>query len=42
MTQAGFKACYNVAGGFEGDLDENGHRGRKNGWKAGGLPWRQS
>jgi rhodanese-related sulfurtransferase len=32
----------NVAEGFEGDLDEAGHRGRLNGWKARGLPWRQS
>jgi rhodanese-related sulfurtransferase len=34
--------CSNVAEGFEGDLDAEGHRGRKNGWKARGLPWRQS
>ncbi len=42
MTTAGFKAAHNVAGGFEGDLDEEHHRGRSNGWKAAGLPWRQS
>lgn len=35
-------ACFNVAEGFEGDLDETGRRGRRNGWKARGLPWRQS
>ncbi len=34
--------CTNVAEGFEGDLDQNGHRGRVNGWKERGLPWRQS
>lgn len=34
--------CVNVATGFEGDLDASGHRGRANGWKAAGLPWRQS
>ena len=39
---AGFTRAYNIAGGFEGDLDPNGHRGRQNGWKAAGLPWRQS
>lgn len=33
--------CTNVAEGFEGDLDEEGHRGRRNGWKVHGLPWRQ-
>ncbi len=35
-------ACVNVAEGFEGDLDAEGRRGRTNGWKARGLPWRQS
>ncbi|MEM9061672.1 MAG: rhodanese-like domain-containing protein [Pseudomonadota bacterium] len=34
--------CTNVAEGFEGDLDAGGHRGKINGWKARGLPWRQS
>jgi rhodanese-related sulfurtransferase len=42
MTEAGFSAAYNVAGGFEGDLDSERHRGGKNGWKASSLPWRQS
>ena len=34
--------CFNVNEGFEGDPDANGHRGELNGWKATGLPWRQS
>jgi len=34
--------CVNVAEGFEGDLDAQGRRGGKNGWKARGLPWRQN
>lgn len=34
--------CTNVAEGFEGDLDAEGHRGRRNGWKLRGLPWRQT
>jgi rhodanese-related sulfurtransferase len=34
--------CTNVAEGFEGDLDGEGHRGRVSGWKVRGLPWRQS
>jgi hypothetical protein len=42
MTEAGFSRAYNVAGGFEGDLDSERHRGSKSGWKATGLPWRQS
>jgi len=42
MTAAGFGRAFNIAGGFEGDLDEQRHRGGRSGWKASGLPWRQS
>ncbi|MEJ0043468.1 MAG: rhodanese-like domain-containing protein [Rhizomicrobium sp.] len=42
MTRAGYAKAYNVAGGFEGDLDGERHRGLKNGWKASGLPWKQT
>lgn len=41
LTAQGFTRCYNVAGGFEGDLDQDRHRGHRNGWKASGLPWVQ-
>lgn len=41
LTGAGFATCYNVAGGFEGDLDVRKHRGTSGGWKAAGLPWIQ-
>jgi rhodanese-related sulfurtransferase len=41
MTAAGYSKCFNVAGGFEGDLDANQHRGVTGGWKAAGLPWIQ-
>lgn len=41
LTQMGYSQCYNVASGFEGDPDENQHRGTKNGWKVVGLPWVQ-
>ena len=41
LTAAGYIHCYNVAGGFEGDVDPAGHRGRANGWKASDLPWVQ-
>ncbi len=34
--------CFNVAEGFEGDLDANGRRGSANGWKRAGLSWKQS
>ena len=39
---AGFGEAYNVSEGFEGDLDPSGHRGSLSGWKAAGLPWRQT
>lgn len=42
MTAAGFRQAFNIAGGFEGDLDAGRHRGSTNGWKAAGLPWKQS
>jgi rhodanese-related sulfurtransferase len=37
----GYENCYNIVGGFEGDLDESGKRGNINGWKAENLPWVQ-
>ena len=42
MTELGYTACYNVADGFEGELDEQRHRNSVNGWKASGLPWFQT
>ena len=38
---AGFPHAFNVADGFEGPVDAEGHRGSVAGWKADGLPWRQ-
>jgi rhodanese-related sulfurtransferase len=40
-TEAGLTPSYNVLDGFEGHLDDVGHRGGT-GWRAIGLPWRQS
>ena len=40
-TELGIEA-YNILEGFEGDADQEGHRGRKGGWRFRGLPWRQS
>lgn len=40
LTEAGLGPAYNVIDGFEGQLDEAGHRGI-GGWKSAGLPWRQ-
>jgi rhodanese-related sulfurtransferase len=42
MTAAGFKKCFNVAAGFEGDLNAEKHRGQTTGWKVDGLPWIQA
>ncbi len=42
MTRAGFQKAFNIAGGFEGDLDAKRHRGNEKGWKAEGLAWKQS
>jgi rhodanese-related sulfurtransferase len=39
--EAGFPHVYNVADGFEGPPDGEGHRGTVAGWKADALPWRQ-
>jgi rhodanese-related sulfurtransferase len=41
MTDMGYTNCYNVTSGFEGDHDDDQHRGGRNGWKMGGLPWVQ-
>lgn len=38
---AGFPHVFNIADGFEGPPDADGHRGTVAGWKAEGLPWRQ-
>ena len=39
--EAGFAHSYNIADGFEGPPDADGHRGTVAGWKVAGLPWRQ-
>ncbi len=41
LTASGYQTCYNIAGGFEGDKNEQGHRGTVNGWKVAGLAWKQ-
>jgi rhodanese-related sulfurtransferase len=42
LAALGWSRCFNVAGGFEGPLDPQRHRGGTEGWKADGLPWIQS
>ena len=40
-TELGLEA-YNILEGFEGDANDNGHRGTQGGWRLRGLPWRQN
>ena len=42
LTAAGYSRCLNISDGFEGLPDAEKRRGRRNGWKAAGLPWVQS
>ena len=42
MTAAGYSRCLNVTDGFEGPLNAEAKRGSAGGWKAAGLPWRQT
>jgi rhodanese-related sulfurtransferase len=41
LVEAGFGDVYNIAHGFEGDLDAAHRRGTVNGWRYDGLPWVQ-
>ena len=40
-AKAGFTRVFNVLEGFEGEIDEQRHRGGLGGWRAHGLPWIQ-
>ena len=42
LIGAGVKEVYNVAEGFEGQLDDKHHRSTLAGWRFHGLPWEQS
>ena len=41
-TAAGYTACYNIAGGMEGEMNALRQRGQITGWKAAKLPWEQA
>ena len=41
-TENGWRNCYNILEGFEGEKDANGQRGHIGGWRKAGLPWTQS
>jgi len=40
-ADAGWGKAYNVLEGFEGELDLSEQRGKINGWRFRGLPWKQ-
>ncbi len=42
LEAAGFSRVINVLEGFEGQLDDDFHRGTLGGWRYHGLPWQQS
>jgi rhodanese-related sulfurtransferase len=37
----GYQDAFSIYGGFEGEKDENGHRGKFDGWRFHALPWTQ-
>lgn len=41
LLNAGFSEVFYVNEGFEGELDENRHRGTVGGWRFHGMPWEQ-
>lgn len=42
LESSGYSNVCNILEGFEGDLDQNGHRSSLDGWKYHNLPWVQS
>jgi rhodanese-related sulfurtransferase len=38
-TENGYKNCFDILEGFEGDKDAEGHRKTVSGWCKAGLPW---
>lgn len=41
LSAAGYSRAFNIADGFEGPKDQDGHRNKVAGWRASGLPWVQ-
>ncbi|AEK56952.1 MULTISPECIES: rhodanese-like domain-containing protein [Acidithiobacillus] len=40
LAEQGYQHCFNILGGMEGKPDASGQRGKIEGWKASGLPWK--
>lgn len=41
LLKNGFTNVYNIAEGFEGELDDHHHRSTLGGWRFADLPWEQ-
>ncbi len=41
LSKEGFCDVFNIEDGFEGELDDQHHRGTAGGWRKEGLPWAQ-
>jgi len=41
LVDKGFSKVFNIADGFEGELDDHHHRSTLGGWRFDGLPWEQ-
>ena len=41
LIKNGLKNVFHIDEGFEGDRDEEGHRGTLGGWRFHGFPWEQ-
>lgn len=39
-AEDGYRRAFNIIEGFEGDKDDAERRGRVNGWRKAGLPWK--
>ena len=42
LAHTGYTNLTNIEEGFEGEINQEGHRGKINGWRFRRLPWRQS
>ena len=40
-AREGYARMYNILEGFEGKLDDQQQRGKIDGWRKAGLPWKQ-
>ena len=42
IAAEGYENCFNIVDGFEGEPNNDRHRGTISGWKASNLPWEQN